>query len=261
MGITERDRAADDHLAEAPLRYIAAAIERLTAGHVELPSFVRPEAPLGVLACDYLDALLGGDRARALRLIREAVEAGTPVKDIYAHVFQPCQYEIGRLWQTHQISIAEEHYCTAITQTSVSQLYPLIFNADRAGRRLVATSVEGNLHELGARFVADFFEMAGWDTFYLGASTPTQDVIDEVSRRRADVLAVSATLGEQLPCVRALIAAARDDGRCSDVVLLVGGRPFRVVRGLWRQLGADGSAPSAEGAVRVAQGLLAARGA
>ncbi|MGK3993592.1 cobalamin B12-binding domain-containing protein [Sorangium sp. So ce1024] len=240
---------------------IAAAVERLTADPVELPSFVRPEAPLGVLACDYLDALLQGDRGRALRLIRESVEAGTPVKDLYAHVFQPCQYEIGRLWQTHRISVAEEHLCTAITQTTVSQLYPLVFNADRAGRRLVATSVDGNLHELGARFVADFFEMAGWDTFYLGASTPAQDVLDEVARRRADVLAVSAALGEQLPGVHALIAAARDDGRCRDVVLLVGGRPFGVVRDLWTQLGADGSAQTAEGAVRVAQGLLAARGA
>ncbi|WP_438021083.1 cobalamin-dependent protein [Sorangium sp. So ce315] len=253
--------ALPDHLAEAPRRYLAAAIDRLTAGHVAIPSFVQPEAPLGVLACDYLDALLQGDRGRALRLVRESVEAGTPVKDIYAHVFQPCQYEIGRLWQTHQISIAEEHYCTAITQTSLSQLYPLVFNADRAGRRLVATSVDGNLHEIGARFVADFFEMAGWDTFYLGASTPARDVIDEVARRRADVLAVSATLGEHLRSVRALIAAARDDGRCCNVVVLVGGQPFRVVRDLWRQLGADGSAPTAEGAVRVAQGLLAARGA
>ncbi|WP_437961218.1 B12-binding domain-containing protein [Sorangium sp. So ce119] len=253
--------ALPEHLAEAPRRYIAAAIVRLAAGHVDHASFVQPDAPLGTLACGYLDALLQGDRGRALRLIREAVEASTPIKDIYAHVFQPCQYEIGRLWQTHQISIAEEHYCTAVTQAIVSQLYPLVFNADRAGRRLVATSVDGNLHEVGARFVADFFEMEGWDTFYLGASTPAQDVIDVVVRRQADVLAVSAALAEHLASVHALITAARDDDRCRNVVLLVGGQPFRVVDGLWRQLGADGSAPSADGAVHVANELLAARGA
>ncbi|WP_437738273.1 cobalamin B12-binding domain-containing protein [Sorangium sp. So ce1335] len=253
--------ALPEHLAEAPRRYLAAAIDRLTAGHVEIPSFVQPDAPLGVLACAYLDAQLQGDRWRAINVIRDAVDAGTPIKDIYAHVFQPCQYEIGRLWQAHQISIAEEHHCTAITQTILSHLYPLVFNADRAGRRLVATSVDGNLHEIGARFVADFFEMAGWDTFYLGASTPAQDVIDEVARRQADVLAVSATLGEHLRSVHKLITAARHDGRCRDVVLLVGGQPFRAVHGLWRQLGADGSAPTAEEAVRVAQALLAARSA
>ncbi|MGK3983714.1 cobalamin-dependent protein [Sorangium sp. So ce136] len=253
--------ALPEHLAEAPRRHLAAAIERLTSGHVELPGFVQIEAPLGALACGYLDALLQGNRGRALRSIQEAVEAGTPIEDIYTHVLQPCQYEIGRLWQLHQISIAEEHYCTAVTQTVLSQLYPVVFNARRADRRLVATSVDGNLHEIGARFVADFFEMAGWDTFYLGASTPAQDVIDEVARRQADVLAVSATLGEHLRSVHEVIGAARDDGRCRNVLVLVGGQPFRIVHDLWRQLGADGSAPTAEGAVRLAQELLAARSA
>ncbi|XXY50009.1 cobalamin-dependent protein [Sorangium sp. So ce269] len=251
--------ALPEHLAAAPRRHLAAALERLTSGPVELPSFVQLEAPLGPLACGYLDALLQGSRGRALRLIHEAVEAGTPVKDIYTHVFQPCQYELGRLWQIHQLSIAEEHYCTAVTQTILSQLYPLIFNARRADRRLVATSVDGNLHELGARFVADFFEMAGWDTFYLGASTPAEDVLGEVARRKADVLAVSATLGEHLVSVHELIVAARGDGRCRNVLVLVGGQPFRVVDDLWRQLGADGSAPTAEGGVHLAQELLAAR--
>ncbi|WP_437581505.1 cobalamin B12-binding domain-containing protein [Sorangium sp. So ce887] len=243
MVIAERDMAAAD---------------RLTSAHVEPPSFVRPEAPLGVVACGYLDALLQGNQRRALELIREAIEASTPVKDIYVHVLHPCQYEVGRLWQLRQLSTAEEHYCTAVTQMILSQLYPLIFNADRAGLRLVATAVDGNLHEIGARFVADFFEMAGWDTFYLGASTPAQDAIDEVVHRAANVLAVSATLDEHLASVGDLVAAARADERCRDVVVLVGGQPFGVDHDLWRQLGADGSAPTAEGAVLVAEQLLAA---
>ncbi|WP_437821129.1 cobalamin B12-binding domain-containing protein [Sorangium sp. So ce1078] len=250
-----------EHLAEAPRRYLSAAVDRLTSAYVEPPSFVRPEAALGVFACGYLDALLQGDRRRALEVIREAIEASAPIKDIYIHILQPCQYEVGRLWQLHQLSTAEEHYCTAVTQMILSQLYPLVFNADRAGRRLVATAVDGNLHEIGARFVADFFEMEGWDTFYLGASTPAQAVIDEVVHRKADVLAVSAMLGEHLASVGDLVTAVRADDRCRNVVVLVGGQPFCVVHDLWRQLGADGSAPTAEGAVRAAEQLLAARGA
>ncbi|XXX82403.1 cobalamin-dependent protein [Sorangium sp. So ce134] len=251
--------ALPDHLAEAPRRYLSAAVERITSPHVEPPSVVRPEAPLGVLACGYLDALLQQDRRRAMKLIREAIEASTPIRDIYAHVLEPCQYEVGRLWQTHQLSIAEEHYCTAVTQMVLNQLYPFVSSADRAGLRLVSTAVDGNLHEIGARFVADFFEMAGWDTFYLGASTPAQDVIDEVVRSKADVLAVSAALGEHLASVGALIAAVRRDARCRGVVVLVGGRPFCAVDDLWKQVGAHGSAPTAGGAVRAAEQLLAAR--
>ncbi|WP_437594278.1 cobalamin B12-binding domain-containing protein [Sorangium sp. So ce1000] len=250
-----------EHLAERPRQCLAAALDRLTAVHAEAPSFVRPEAPLGAVACGYLDALLARDRRRAVRVIREAIDAGMPVKDIYAHVLQPCQYEVGRRWQLRQLSIAGEHYCTAVTQMILSQLYPLVVNTDRAGLRLVATAVDGNLHEIGARFVADFFEMAGWDTFYLGASTPAEHVIEEVVHRKADVLAISAALGDQLASVREVITATRRDDRCRHVVILVGGRPFCVVHDLWRQLGADGSALSAEEAVRTADQILAARSA
>ncbi|AUX42341.1 hypothetical protein SOCE26_037710 [Sorangium cellulosum] len=247
--------------AEAPRRFVAAALERLTSIEVESPSFLDPGAPLAALARGYFDAVREGDRARALRLILASTEEGTPVKDIYTHVVQPCQYEVGRLFHLKQLSIAEEHYFTAVTQMLLSQLYPLTVSAARVDRRLVSTAVEGNLHELGARFVADFFEMAGWDTFYLGANTPTEHVLREVARRKADVLAVSAALSDHLPGVRALIRAARDDDVCREVVLLVGGQPFRMVHHLWRRLGADGWAPSAEGAVHVAERLVAARGA
>lgn len=251
--------ALPPHLAEAPRRYVAAALDRLTSPALEAPSYLDPNVPLAALARGYLDALRAGDRARAHALIQESIEAGTPVKDVYTHIFEPCLYEVGRLWQMSRLSVAEEHYCTAVTQMIMSQLYPRIFNTERVNRRLVATAVQGNLHEIGARFVADFFEMAGWDTYYVGADGPTEHVLHEVARRRADVLAVSASLSDHLLGVRALIDAARGGGACRNVVLLVGGGPFHVVHDLWRRLGADGSAPSAAGAIPVAERLLAAR--
>ncbi|HEY5309978.1 MAG TPA: cobalamin B12-binding domain-containing protein, partial [Casimicrobiaceae bacterium] len=52
--------------------------------------------------------------------------------------------------------------------------------------------VSGDLHELGARMVADFFEMEGWDSYYTGANTPTGGVVQAIVERRPDVLAISA---------------------------------------------------------------------
>ena len=63
--------------------------------------------------------------------------------------------------------MAQEHYCTAATQLIMSQLYPYIFTTGKNGRVLVGTCVSGDLHEIGVRMVSDFFEMEGWDTFYL----------------------------------------------------------------------------------------------
>src|SRR5690606_1855997 len=112
----------------------------------------------------------------------------------YQHIFQPSQYEVGRLWQCNKITVAHEHYCTAATQLIMSGLYSYIFSADRIGKTLVACSISGELHELGIRMVTDFFEMDGWDTYYLGASMPDRQLIEALIEHNADVLAISVTL-------------------------------------------------------------------
>jgi methanogenic corrinoid protein MtbC1 len=103
--------------------------------------------------------------------------------------------------------------------------------------------------------VADFFEMAGWDTYYLGANTPAASVVSAVSNYRADVLAISATLTPHIAQVVDLIGETR---RLSPpLVILVGGFPFNISPSLWQQVGADGTAPDARSAVELAERLLA----
>lgn len=219
-------------------------------------SFLGDDAALAPLARGYLDALLAGDRHRASRLVLDAVESGTEIRSIYLDVFQRCQWEIGRLWQLNRVSVAQEHFCTAATQLVMSQLYDRIFSTDKLGRTLVAACATHDLHELGIRMVSDFFEMEGWDTYYLGADTPVADIVGECIDRRADVLAVSLTIGAQLDQVRAVIDAVRAESRCAATRILVGGYPFALDPDLWRKIGADATAGDALGAVAVANRLL-----
>ncbi|MBC8039173.1 MAG: B12-binding domain-containing protein, partial [Opitutaceae bacterium] len=167
--LTEQLPAEAGALAAA---FVVAAVQAMPAMPEDLPTFLHEGEPLSPRAHQYFEALRRGERHLASQLVLAAVAAGTPVRDIYLHVFQPAQYEIGRLWQTNRISVAQEHYCTAATQLIMSQLYSHIFATAKNGRTLVATCVSGDLHEIGVRMVADFFEMAGWNTFYLGANTP-----------------------------------------------------------------------------------------
>ena len=219
-------------------------------------SFIDPAAPLGVLAERYLAALIGGERKRAAELVLAAVEAGTPVADVYLEVIQRSQREIGRLWQLSRISVGQEHFCTAASQAIIARLYPHIFAAERAGRRLVAACVGGELHELGARMVADFFEMAGWDTYYLGANVPAESVLEAIETQRADVVGISATMVAHVDAVRRLVQGIRDDARGKSARILVGGYPFNLAGSLWQAVGADGSAPDARAAVAAAEHLL-----
>ncbi|MFO7641622.1 MAG: cobalamin-dependent protein [Candidatus Competibacteraceae bacterium] len=245
--------------AAAACAYVAEGVRLLPEMPDDLPTLIKGNASVSLLAHQYLQALLRGERHIASRLVLDAVTRGTPVKEIYLGVFQPCQREIGRLWQTNQISVAQEHYCTAATQLVMSQLYPYIFAGDKGAGRMVATCIAAELHEIGVRMVADFFEMEGWDTFYLGANTPTDSVLSALAERQADVLGISATITYHVSEVERLIQAVRADPACRDVLVLVGGYPFNLAPDLWRRIGADGWAPDAQAAVERARELLAAR--
>ncbi|MEO8480789.1 MAG: cobalamin-dependent protein [Acidobacteriota bacterium] len=250
-------------LAPAPaavaVAYVTQGSAHLTLVPATPPTCIQDDQPFGALAKAYLAALLVGDRQLASRSVLGAVDAGVSIEDVYLHVFQPCQYEVGRLWQMKTISVAQEHYCTAATQLIMSQLYPRLFGSARVGRTMVATCVAGDLHEIGVRMVADLLELDGWDTVYLGANTPIADILDAVRERKADLLAVSATIVPHLKEVAVLIEQlhATPEGRA--VTTLVGGYPFNVVPGLWQQMGADGCAHDAAGSVALANRLMLAR--
>lgn len=241
---------------KAVLPILDEAVTNLANIPSHLPSYLVGDEPLDELARQFLAALLQADRHRASRLVLDAVKNGTCIKAIYLQVFQRTQQEIGRLWQINQIGVAEEHFCTAATQMIMSQLYPYIFTGERKSRRAVITCTGGELHEIGARMVADFLEMSGWDTYFLGANTPRHTILQTVVNQQADILALSATMTFHVSQVSEIISGLRDLPAVSTQVL-VGGYPFNLSPDLWRKVGADGYAVDAETAVVVAEKLTA----
>ncbi len=220
--------------------------------------YVEPgqHAELGSKATGYLDLLLAGERAQAISFVNGCLELGTSVEDVYLEIIEPAQREIGRLWQAGQVSVAQEHYCTAVAQLVLAQLYPRIMHASRGGPKLVVTCVVGELHEMGARMVADFFEMNGWDTTYLGANTPVDALLQMLGRLRPDLLALSATTSFQVGALAKIIEAVRGHESVRHLKILVGGRPFQIASELWQRVGADAYAPDARAAVDAGRALV-----
>lgn len=202
-----------------------------------LLSLTQPHARI---AREYLALLLVGDRRKASELILGLVSSGLSIREVYLHIFGPVQQELGRLWQTGQLTVAQEHFCTAATQSIMSQLYPQMLSIKGTKGKIVALSVSGELHEIGIRMVTDLLEMDGWTTYYLGANTPSATICEVVLDQDADLLAISATMTYHLHSVREAIDIIRGDSRCADLPILVGGYPFNVDTNLWKKLGADG---------------------
>jgi len=236
--------------------YIGQGIDRIEAAQpVELePTAV--EGPHRRLTLQYLEAVLDGRREDGEKAILAAVDKGLAIGDVYEYVLQPAQIELGRMWHAGEITVADEHFASAITQAIMSILRTRFPERERNGKCVVAAAVGGELHEIGVRMVADFFEMDGWDVIYLGANTPSIDIVSVVRERRADLLAVSASTLLHVGAVGELIEQVLEDESCAKTKVLVGGPPFRAVPDLWSELGADGSAISATEAVKLGKSLV-----
>lgn len=117
---------------------------------IEMESYFQPENPLFMLAKGYFADLQAGDRRAASERILGSVAQGTTIADIYRHVFEPAQKELGRLWQINRMTIAQEHFCTAATQMIMCQLYPRILSGTKNGKVFVGASIPENSMRLAS---------------------------------------------------------------------------------------------------------------
>lgn len=200
---------------------------------------------------EYLAFLLKGDKASAAALTMNLYKAGVPLQDIYSYVFQPAQVQLGHLWQTNKITVAQEHFVSAATQSIMSQFYPFLFSGNKKNKNIVIACVAGELHEIGARMIADFFEMSGWNSYYLGASTPTASTVSAVEGYNAQILAISVTMTPNIPVAEQLIKAVKDNPATVHVKVVVGGYPFNIAPALHKKIGADMVAGNARKAVEL----------
>lgn len=201
----------------------------------------------------YLAAIRAGSRRDALAAVDDALQDGMDAHTLYLRVFQPAMHEIGRLWQENRITVADEHLATAITQLAMSRLYEELFGGRvDAGPLLVAACADHERHELGLRMICDLLELDGWDTVFLGASVPVEDLVEMVKERRPAVVALSASITPHLARVREAVEAIRAAMPEVAPVIAIGGRAFADDDALARRMGAD---ITAKDAVEVAERL------
>jgi methanogenic corrinoid protein MtbC1 len=193
----------------------------------------------------YLAAVTAGERRNAFDVIREARGAGHELRALYLEVFQPTLRRVGELWQENRLTVAEEHFATAITQTAMLHLYGEVQIPDSSGPLLIAACAATERHEVGLRMLCDFLDLEGWQTIFLGASVPTESLIEMIARKRPDAVALSATIAPHLPQLRATIGEIRAAAGDRQPVILAGGRPFLDQPELAGHVGADLTASDA----------------
>lgn len=216
----------------------------------DFPAFYRQLPPAAPESLIFTEALLAGDRFGARNVVNAKLDAGVDLIDVQVSVMQPALYEVGQRWQRHQISVAQEHLATAICQTLLAGALLRVEPAPHHGRRALFACVAGNFHCLGLRMVADAFDLAGWDSAYLGADVPTLALLREIESSRPDVVGLSVSLSQQVKAVRELIRLCRLNLGEQCPPILVGGLAMNSVDELWRRVEADAWYPDARTAQR-----------
>jgi methanogenic corrinoid protein MtbC1 len=252
--------AVKDHVSPAAEKPITAVYGWLLERHRDMvrlsqehtPPFPSPHPDWASVQKDFLSALLEGAVQKSLDLADRSIGSADEVPGFYLHVIEPSMYEIGACWERGEISVAQEHLATAISSRVMAALYPRFVLGEQTKGRAVVTTVSEEFHELGAWMVADLLALDGWEVTYLGANTPVKDLLDMVSDRKPDLLALSSAMPFNLDSVQESILAIRGRVGVEATRIMVGGRVFRDMEDLWPLTGADGWARDAREAAVLA---------
>lgn len=202
---------------------------------------------------EFLNYSLKMDKDKAFELINSLLKKGIDIKDIYIEIFQKTLYKIGELWQTNKITVAHEHYVTNLIQWIISRIYKEFITYNPNAPKIVVICCENELHELGARMVADFFEFDGMDSIFIGSNTPIDATIKFIKDKDFKYFALSTTLILNLPNLQKLIEQIK--GIKDDAKIIVGGRGI-INKSIAEEIGADGYGYDASQAVNLIRGFI-----
>lgn len=146
---------------------------------------------LGRFRDEMVHALIGYDAATAGQTVEEAL-ALLPIEDVCLLVLQPALYEIGRRWARGEIGVSAEHFASAFVVRKLGSLFNL--SQPEHGRGpIVATCLEGELHEVGLLLTCLFLSRRGFRIVYLGPNLPLDDLIETMRRLRPPMILLSAS--------------------------------------------------------------------
>jgi len=153
----------------------------------------------------YLSHLISGNKKECTAITKDLLNQNISIYELYTNLFQQAMYQIGKLWEENKISVATEHMATSIIENLLNLVYPQIFSAAHIGKSAIVSCVPNELHQLGAKMVADIFELNGWDGFFLGANTPSNDLLQMIDEKKPDLLALSMSIESNQPALKETI--------------------------------------------------------
>ena len=185
----------------------------------------------------YMNCLFRKDSRQAIRLIREFMDQGMNLDDIYVEILSESMRRVGELWHTAEITVDTEHYCTSVTQMAMAQMYDKLFDGERKNKTILSVCPGMELHEMGARIVSDLFENHGWDSIFLGAAVPVDYILESVRENHPDLVTLSVSMPQHLMECENAVREIRKE--FPEIKIAVGGKAFESTSDIWKKWPVD----------------------
>jgi methanogenic corrinoid protein MtbC1 len=119
---------------------------------------------------------------------------------------------------------------------------------------VVIGTVYGDIHDIGKNMVATFLLAEGFKVYDLGVDVNAEEFIKAIKKYNADILAMSALMTTTAPEQKKVIEMLRKENLREKVKVIVGGAA--ITEEFAREIGADGYAPTAIQAAKLAKKLI-----
>ncbi len=171
---------------------------------------------------NFLDYLIKGDKRGCHQFVADYLKESGDVKALYLYIFQPALYDVGHLWEHNKISIAREHIATSIVESLMQLSYPYIFENKKNGKKVIIACVAEEHHQIGARMIADLFDLAGWSSSFVGANTPVDVITGLIQDEGPDLLGLSLSIYFNADSLRETLNAVQE--KFPELPVIIGGQ-------------------------------------
>lgn len=204
-------------------------------------------------------AVIDGDDQEATDLAQRALDQGVDPLEAINKGYTTGMDVVGELYSTGEYFLPDLILGGEAMKAALAALEPALQASGQerevAGIVVLGT-VKGDIHEIGKSLVGSMLSANGFEVYDLGIDIEADEFVAKAQEYSADIVALSALLTTTMLHQRDVIEHLAEAGLRDRVKVMVGGSP--VTQGWADQIGADGFAEDAAGAVHIARKLMGA---
>ena len=203
------------------------------------------------------DAIISGNAKVTVAEVETALAEGTSADEILHDACIPAMAEVRHQFEIGEKFVPEMLIAARAMQQAVDVLKPqLVDQESKSLGTVVVGTVAGDLHDIGKNLVGMMMEGAGFKIIDLGTDVPPEQFVAAVNEHQPNIIGMSALLTTTMPSIKAVIDALNEAGVRDQVKIIIGGAP--ITQEFADHIGADGYAPDAGSAPRIAKALIGA---